>query len=358
MAALEPIGIVPGSKPAQAAYLRIATEEAFCPPEMFEIYAKILDEKRVNDPGFESLWGFYLKSPSERTTFIRDCMTDLGERRLRHMDESGIHKQVLSLTGPGVQVMDRDTAVGFAAYANDWLAEGIAKSPGRFAGLAACAPQDPAAAAKEIERGISKLGLKGVIINSHTHGEYLDDQKFWPIFEAAEALDAPIYIHPQGPSKGLIGPLLERGLDGAIFGFAVEVGMHVLRIIVAGVFDRFPKLQIVIGHVGESLPFSLYRIDYMHNASVRSGRYAHMQPLKQKPSDYFRQNIYCTNSGVAWAPPIRFMQEVLGPERVLYAQDYPYQYLVEEVAALDAMEMSPEAKKMFFQTNAERVFKL
>ncbi len=358
MADLEPIGIEAGARPGKVDYLRIATEEAFAPPELFQIYGKILDEKQVNDPGFESLWGFYLRSPSPRTTFIRDCMCDLGEQRLAHMDASGIDKQILSLTGPGVQIMDRDTAVSFSTHANDWLAEGIAKHPDRYAGLAACAPQDPAAAAREIERGVSKLGLKGVIINSHTHGEYLDDQKFWPIFEAAEALDVPIYIHPQGPSRGLIGPLLERGLDGAIYGFSVEVGMHLLRIIVAGVFDRFPRLQIIVGHVGESLPFSLYRIDYMHNATVRSARYEAMKPLKKKPSDYFRENIYCTNSGVAWAPPILFMQEVMGADRVLYAMDYPYQYVVEEVPAMDNMSMSAENKKKFFQTNAERVFKL
>ena len=358
MADLERIGITPGAKPGKAPYLRIAAEEAFCPPEMFEIYGKILDQNLVSDPGFLSLWGFYLRSPSARTTFIRDHMTDLGEKRLAHMDASGIDRQILSLTAPGVQVMDCDTAVGFATYANDWLADGIAKHPDRYTGLAACAPQDPAAAAREIERGVNKLGLKGVIINSHTHGEYLDNEKFWAIFEAAEALDVPIYIHPQGPSKGLIGPLLERGLDGAIYGFSVEVGMHLLRILVSGVFDRFPRLQIMVGHVGESLPFSLYRIDYMHNASVRSGRYETMKPLKKKPPDYSRENIYATNSGVAGAPPIRFMQEVMGPDRVLYAQDYPYQYLVEEVAALDEMAMSAENKKLFFQTNAERIFKL
>jgi len=358
MADLKPIGITPGAKPGKAPYKRIAAEEAFCPPEMFAVYKRLLDEGRLDDPGFMSLWGFYLTSPSPRTTFIRDYMTDIGDKRLAHMDASGIDMQILSLTAPGVQIMDKDEAVGFAAFSNDWIAEKVAKHPDRFAALAACAPQDPAAAAKEIERGVTKLGMKGVIINSHIHGEYLDNEKFWPIFEAAEALDVPIYIHPQGPSKGRIQPLLERGLDGAIYGFSVEVGMHTLRILVSGAFDRFPKLRIIIGHVGESLPFSLYRIDYMHRASVASGRYKTMPPLKKKPSDYFRENIYVTNSGVAWAPPIKFMQEVLGVDRVLYAQDYPYQYVVEEVAELDGMDMDPAAKKAFFQTNAERVFKL
>ena len=358
MAGLEPIGVMAGAKPGKVPYKRIAAEEAFCPPEMFDVYAKILDDKSLNDPGFDSLWGFYLRSPSPRTSFIREYMTDLGERRLAHMDAGGIDKQILSLTAPGVQVMDRDQAVGFAAFANDWVADKIKAHPDRFAALAACAPQDPAAAAKEIERGVTKLGLKGVIINSHTHGEYLDDPKFWPIFEAAEALDVPVYIHPQGPSRGLIEPLLKRGLDGAIYGFSVEVGMHVLRIIVSGAFDRFPKLKVMFGHVGESLPFSLYRIDYMHRASQTSGRYADMPALKQKPSDYFRQNLYCTNPGVAWTPPIKFMQEVMGADRVLYAMDYPYQYVVEEVPTLDAADMTPEVKMQFFQTNAERVFKL
>ncbi len=356
--ALEPIGITPGTKPGKAPYKRIATEEAFCPPEMFDIYRKILAENRLDDPGFNTMWGFYLSSPSARTTFIRDHMSDVGAKRLAHMDESGIDMQILSLTAPGVQAMNRDEAVGFSAFANDWIAEKVAANPTRFAALAACAPQDPVAAAKEIERGVTKLGMKGVIINSRTHGEYLDDPKFWPIFEAAEALDVPVYIHPQTLPRPTVDLLLDKGLDGAIYGFSIEVGMHVLRLIIAGVFDRFPKLQIMIGHVGESLPFTLYRIDYMHGQSVKGGRYEAMKPLKRKPSDYFRDNIYCTNSGVGWAPPIRFMQEVLGVDRVLYAMDYPYQFLAEEVVALDEMQMAPDAKKAFFQTNAERAFKL
>jgi 2,3-dihydroxybenzoate decarboxylase len=134
--------------------------------------------------------------------------------------------------------------------------------------------------------------------------------------------------------------------------------MHILRLIIAGVFDRFPKLQIVIGHVGESLPFTMYRLDYMHQASVASGRYEAMKPLKRKVSDYMRENLYYTNSGVAWAPPIKFMQETIGVDRVLYAMDYPYQYKVEEVTSLDAMDMKDAAKAAFFEGNARRLFKL
>ncbi|MHA4869931.1 amidohydrolase family protein [Duganella sp. PWIR1] len=343
---------------AKVNYLRIATEEAYCPPEMLKIYRQIIDNKSVDDPGFNTMWGFYMSGTSARARHIISSLQDLGETRLGHMNASGIDKQILALTSPGVQIMDRATAVSFAISANDQLAEEIARNPTRYAGLLAVAPQDPAAAAKEIQRAASKLGLKGVIINSHTHDEYLDDPKFWPIFEAAEALDIPIYLHPNTPSKGMIGPLLERGLDGAIFGFGVETGMHMLRIITAGVFDRFPTLKFVIGHMGEALPFWLFRLDYMHNATVKSNRYDSMRPLQRKISDYMRDNVCITNSGVAWEPAIKFSQQVLGIDQVMYAMDYPYQYDPAEVSALDNMDMTDNDKKKFFQLNAERIFKL
>jgi 2,3-dihydroxybenzoate decarboxylase len=168
----------------------------------------------------------------------------------------------------------------------------------------------------------------------------------------------PIYIHPNTPSKGLIGPLLARGLEGAIYGFAVETGMHLLGIVPAGVFDRFPKLKIVVGHLGEALPFWLFRIDYMHRASVAAKRYACMKPLQRKPSDYMRENVYITTSGVAWPPAIMFCQSVLGMDRVLYAMDYPYQFVAEEVTATDNIPISDADKKKLFQLNAEAVFAL
>jgi 2,3-dihydroxybenzoate decarboxylase len=274
------------------------------------------------------------------------------------MDATGIAKQIVSLTSPGVQVFEKADAVALAASSNDQLAEAIRRRPDRLTGLAAVAPQDPAAAAKELERGVRKLGLKGAIINSHTLGAYLDEPKFWEIFAAAEALGVPVYIHPNTPSRGLIGPLLARGLEGAIYGFAVDTGMHLLGIITAGVFDRFPKLRIVVGHLGEALPFWLFRIDYMHRASVAAKRYASMKPLQRKPSDYMRENVYITTSGVAWPPAITFCQSVLGMDRVLYAMDYPYQFVAEEVTATDNVPISAADKKKLFQLNAETVFGL
>lgn len=350
-AAAIPHGGAPG-------YLRIATEEAFAPRVMLDRYRRTLAGGAADDPGFESLWGFYLGSPSPRATAIIERLQDLGERRLGDMDASGIDRQIISLTSPGVQVFDAATAVAIARDANDELAAAIAAHPDRYAGLAAAAPQDPAAAAKEIERGVRQLGLKGVILNSHTRNEYLDDPKFWPIFEACEALGVPAYLHPNTPSKAMIAPFLAAGLDGAIYGFGVETGLHLLRIIVAGVFDRFPKLRIVVGHCGEALPFWLFRIDYMHRATLASRRYPFLKTLQLKPSDYLRENVYVTTSGMAWEPVILFCRSVLGADRVMYAMDYPYQFVRDEVLASDRLRLSAPEKKEFFQGIAERVFRL
>jgi 5-carboxyvanillate decarboxylase len=152
--------------------------------------------------------------------------------------------------------------------------------------------------------------------------------------------------------------MLEAGLDGAIWGFAVETGTHLLRLITKGVFDRFPRLKMVVGHLGEALPFWMYRLDYMHAATVRSGRYEAMKPVELKPSEYLRRNIWVTTSGMAWAPAILFCREVLGPDRVMYAMDYPYEYLVDEVRWQDDLPLTVAEKKQFYQTNAEEVFGL
>ncbi len=223
---------------SEPGYLRIATEEAFAPPELITLWRAMLGDGTCDDPGFVSLPGFYIRSKAERPAAILARLQDLGERRIADMDAAGIDRQVVSLTCPGTQILDRDRAIAMATLANDRLAEACQRYPDRFSGLTAIAPQDPKGAAEEIERGALRLGFKGVIINSHTQGEYLDDPKFWPIFEAAEALNTPIYLHPNTPPRNMIGPMLEAGLDSAIYGFAVETGLHLLRIITAGVFDR------------------------------------------------------------------------------------------------------------------------
>ena len=309
------------------------------------------------DPGFVSLWGHYAGSSSQATQLVARIQ-DLGERRIRDMDASGIAKQIVSLTAPGVQVFDAPTATGLAASCNDQLAEAVRRHPQRFAGLAAVAPQDAESAARELERGVRRLGLKGAIVNSHTHGEYLDDPKFWPIFEAAEVLNVPVYLHPTTPPAAMIGPFSESGLAGAIYGFGVETGLHMLRLITGGVFDRFPQLRVVVGHLGEALPYWMFRIDFMHAAMVENARHPRIGKLKRRPSDYLKENFYFTTSGMAWQPVILFAQSVLGMDRVLYAQDYPYQYVPEEVQATDDLPISEADKRKLYQENAERVFGL
>lgn len=339
-------------------YQRIATEEAYAPADMIERYKRAITEGSVSDPGFNSLMGYFLFNDSPRTNAIVERLQDVGERRIADMDESGIAKQIVSLTAPGVQVFDAGTAAALTVDYNDSLAEAVARYPERLAGLAAVAPQNPAHAAAELERAVRRLGLKGAIVNSHTQGEYLDDPKFWPIFEAAEALDVPVYIHPQTPPRSMIEPFLDSGLDGAIFGFAVETGLHMLRLIVSGVFDRFPKLRIVVGHLGEGIPYWLFRIDFFHEGIVRTGRYEKVRPLRKKPSDYMRENFYVTTSGMAWEPAIMYARQVLGADRVMYAMDYPYQYVIEEVAVTDNLPIDAEEKRALYQSNAERVFRL
>jgi len=340
-----------------APYKRIATEEAWATKDQFAEFGKLIDSG-YDDPGFKSLWGFYLRSEAERPKLIRARLLDLDGRRLADMDETGIDMQLLLLTAPGVNMFEADVARALSVSSNDELAAAIARHPTRFAGLAAFAPQDPAHAAKEIERGVKKLGLKGAIFNGHTRGQYLDDPKFWAIFEACEALDVPIYLHPTGPHPGLIKPMLERGLDGAVYGFGVDTGLHTLRLMVTGLFDRFPKLKFVLGHLGEALPFWISRIDYMHRAGVAAKRYESLKPLERSIPEIMRENLYVTTSGMAFEPSIRLCQEVLGMDHVLYAMDYPYQFVADEVVAQDRLALSPDAKKKFFQTNAEKLFNL
>jgi 5-carboxyvanillate decarboxylase len=337
--------------------VRIATEEAWAPAELLARYRKLLEEKSASwDPGFHSLWGFFLGA-TPRAAQLVQRIQDLGAQRLADMDASGIAKQIVFLTAPGVQVFDAATAVALSSDLNDRLLGETRKHPQRYAALAAIAPQDLSKAVKELQRAIP-LGFKGAVINSHTQGEYLDQPKYWEIFEAAEALDVPLYLHPNTPPPAMIGPFLPRGLDGAIYGFAVETGLHLLRILVAGVFDRFPRLKIVVGHLGEGLPFWLFRLDFMHRSMVASKRYEGAKPLNHPLSHYLKSNVWVTTSGMQWAPAILFCQQVLGVDRVMYAMDYPYQFVPEEVKVTDELRISEDDRRKLYQLNAEQVFRL
>jgi 5-carboxyvanillate decarboxylase len=339
-------------------YLRIATEEAFATREQIDVYLRMVKDGTA-DKGMVSLWGFYGTSPSQRATEILERLLDLGEMRLAHMDATGIDKAILAQTSPGVQpFLDVEEAKGIARRANDLLAERCQAHPTRFIGMTAVAPQDPEWSAAEIRRGARELGFKGVQINSHTQGSYLDEAKFDPIFRALADTGQPLYIHPATLPDSMMGGMIDAGLDGAVFGFGVETSYHLLRLVTTGIFDRYPDLQIMAGHGFEALPFWLYRTDFMHKAGIRSQRYARLKPLKHDLFHYIRNNFLGTTSGLCWEPAVKLMIEVMGEDRVMYAMDYPYQYVPDEVRAMDNLGITAVQKMKFFQSNAERWFKL
>ncbi len=325
---------------------RIATEEAFSIPEhmaaLLNLTKSTWDSLDLRLPRRSAVPG----SP------IYNGLTDVDHQRLEHMDKDGVAMHLLSLTSPGVQMFDPDTACEIATLANDRLAEAIVRHPGRYAGLAAFAPQDPKRAVVEMERAINKLKLNGFILNSHTNNEYLDNPKYWPILECAEALDRAIYIHPRCPSDLIAKPYGDYGMYTALWGYQAEVSVHCMRMMLCGLFERFPKLKIVIGHMGESIPYNLWRADYIYGVHKGWGDI----PGNLKPSEVFRRNFWITTSGVEHTPALKYCIDVLGPDRILWAIDYPYQQHSPAVAWLNGADIAPEHKEMIFHKNAEAVF--
>jgi 5-carboxyvanillate decarboxylase len=332
---------------------RIAVEEAFVTHEIMAQWYVVLAGKNV-EAGFAKMGESILaRTPANKP--LDDRLLDIGAGRIAHMDEIGIDVQVLSLTSPGVQVFDAPLATQLAAQSNDALAAAVKTYPTRFAGLAAIAPQEPVEAAREIERAAGKLGLNGIIINSHTMGEYLDAPKYQPIFEAAQSQDMPIYLHPREPAPSMVTPFLDYGLFFAGWGFAAETGLHAMRLIMSGTFDRFPRLKIVLGHMGEGIPFWLQRIDNRYLLEVKIGA---VQKLPRLPSEYFLDNFAITTAGVTSMPALRLSLDVLGVERILFAADFPYEDDAEAVLFLDGATVTEEERKQIYETNAVRVFKL
>ncbi len=333
-------------------FRKIATEEAFSIPEVAAELQKIARSPSESSD-MPLVRGIYDAQPGYGDMNFLEGLLDLEGRRLREMDEHGVDVQILSLTAPGVQMFDADTACELATLANDRLAEVIARHPTRFAGLAAFAPQAPKRAVREMERGIRQLKLNGFILNSHTHDEYLDHPKYWPILECAEALDRCIYIHPRGPVFGLSGPMHHYGMDSAMWAYGVEVGTHAVRMMASGLFDRFPKLKICIGHMGEAVHFWSWRVTFMNSRAQKIGR----APKTQLTIDeYFKRNFVITTSGVEDPLALEFSVKKLGVENVMWAIDYPYQPTAPAVAFMDAAPLSDADKAKVYGGNAERVF--
>jgi 5-carboxyvanillate decarboxylase len=342
---------------------KIATEEAFIIPE---IASAVRDVVRQGGPNLDlKLLRLIYDAPADKgaspaaAAGSRDALArtflprllDIGEGRLTEMDANGVDMHLLSLTVPGVQMFEPATAVAFARLSNDRLSDTVRRHPTRFAGLASFAPQNPAAAAKEMERAINSLKLNGFLVNSHTQNAYLDEERFWPILEAAEALGAPLYIHPRAPSDGMGAPFRDYRMEGSIWGYGMETGTHAVRLMLSGVLDRFPRLRIVLGHMGEALPFWLWRLDYMASPGSRADLRNQL-----KASEYFRRNFAITTSGLEDPVVLRLCVDKIGIDNVMWAIDYPYQPTAPAVAFLESARLSAADLERIAHGNAERIF--
>ncbi len=283
-------------------------------------------------------------------------LSDVGDKRIAEMDAARIDMQVLSITAPGVEQLEAAEAAVFAREANDFLADAARKHPTRFGGFATLPTADPNAAAAELERTIREYGFKGAAINGHIRGRYLDDKFFWPIFERAEALNVPIYLHPTPPpqpvieaSYGGFAQNVTHMLAGPGWGWHIETAIHVIRIILGGAFDRYPRLQLVIGHMGETLPFMLQRLDRIPMGMTKLAR-----PI----SSYLRENVHYTFSGFNYLPTFLDLLLQVGVDRIMFSADHPYQSMVEARTFLDQLPVSTADRERIAHGNAEQLFGL
>ena len=286
---------------------------------------------------------------------VAERLRDVGETRLREMDDAGIDLQVLSHAAPATQRLEPALAVRVARAANDRLAETVRAHPTRFAAFAALPTPDPQAAAEELERAVTRLGFKGAMVHGLTNGVFLDDARFHPIFERAQALDVPIYVHPAVPHPQVVEAYYKDYLADfpalltAGWGFTVETATQGIRLVLSGVFDRYPGLQIILGHLGESLPFSLWRID---QALSRKGNRA----LAFR--DTFCAHFHITTSGNFSTPALLCSMLELGADRIMFSVDYPYVQSRPGTQWLESLQISPEDKAKIMSGNARRLLKL
>ena len=317
-------------------------------------------EEHFATPGFFDGPGRELKNRAEkvggRYANLITRLCDVGGKRLAEMDAAGIDMQVLSLTAPGVEQLDPAEAVALAHEANDFVADAVKNHPTRFAAFAAVATPAPDQAAAELERRVH-AGFKGAAVNGHNRGRYLDHKFYWPLLECAHALNVPLYLHPTPPPQpvldtyyGGFAPLLSEMLAGGAWGWHIETAVHVIRLISGGVFDRFPKLQVVIGHMGEGLPFMFQRFDIMPPA---------VTGLKRQYRDYLRDNVHYTFSGFNFPPAfLDLLLELGGVDRIMFSADHPYQSMPAARAFLEQIPVSAADKERIAHGNAEKLLRL
>lgn len=281
-------------------------------------------------------------------------LADLGAGRIAVMDAAGIDIQVLSAVAPAAQEVPRARALDLARALNDRAAEAVREHTTRFRALASLPMPDPEAAAAEAVRAVRELGFSGLIINGHTAGRFLDGAEFDPVLAAAEELGVPVYLHPTYPPAA-VTEAYGSGLDPAVgallltagWGWHVETGMHVLRMVLGGVFDRHPGLQVVVGHMGENLPFSLLRADAV---------LSRFRPGQASVADTVRSHVHLTISGYTTVAPLQCALTVFGADRLMFATDHPFGSPAEHAAFLETAPLAPEDRVKIAHSNAERLF--
>jgi predicted TIM-barrel fold metal-dependent hydrolase len=279
-------------------------------------------------------------------------LLDTGEQRLKDMDAAGIDVQVLSLTTPGVEQFDAAMGTALARQINDELSEVTKSHPDRFIGYAALAPKDPEAAAEELERTVKDLGFKGWKTHANYGGTYLDDEAYWPILETAARLDVPIYLHPTAPAM----PQMSKygfALAGPPFGFGIEASICMMRLIYSGAFDKYPGLMIVLGHLGEGLPFLLQRIDFAYERPwIDPGA---RPDLQRKPSEYLKENTFVTTSGNYLPAAFMCTYEAMGVDKILLGTDYPYEDANECMQFLEGLPITQPDRDKIYSLNAGQI---
>ena len=280
---------------------------------------------------------------------------DLTDVRIKEMDAAGIDMQVLSHGAPATQRLEASVAVDLARQVNDRLGELCKAHPKRFAGFAALPTADPKASADELERTVNKLGFKGAMVHGLANGRFLDEPDFWPIFERAQALDVPIYIHPSAPDATVIERYYKQytkshpAILNAAWGFTVETGTQAVRLVLSGVFDKYPKLKIIVGHLGEGLPFLLWRID---------SAFGRPENAKTTFRDVFSEHFYLTTSGNFSDPALLCSVQELGADRILFAVDWPFVENKDGVAWMQQVPLCAEDRAKILSGNARRLLKI
>jgi hypothetical protein len=293
--------------------------------------------------------------PGSPLATLQPKLDDLGAGRLADMDAGGIDFQVVSHSPPGTEQLEPAHAVCAAQEANDYLAEHINHNPDRLGAFATLPTGSPAEAADELERTVIDLGFKGALINGHVRGRFLDDRAFWPIFERAQTLNVPIYLHPTNPPAS-VRTAYYAGLPADIatalatngWGWHVDTGLHALRLIAGGVLDEYPALQIIVGHMGEGLPFFL----------ERTSRLLQRAGLNHPLQHYMTHNFHFTTSGMFSHPPLRCLLDVVGADRVMFSVDYPFAPNEQGRDFIIGVPIDDTEREKLAHGNAERLLEL